>query len=129
MRHWACTHVQKRQHFRQRQLSHRGLGEGDYGTRSHTAEPYSCLQVRVSLFGKKSAIFPVFNYDASPKKNSQIIQKNFELLRKVKGILNFCLKIFRIRIAQPQKARSSRKLLKTLLLLTTKEKKLMFVLS
>ena len=31
--------------FRQRQLNHRGLGEGDHGTRSHTAEPYSCLQV------------------------------------------------------------------------------------
>ena len=47
MWHWACTHFQKRWLFRQRQLNHRGLGEGDYRTPSHTAEPYSCLQVWV----------------------------------------------------------------------------------
>ena len=39
----------KRLLFRQKQLNHRGLGEYDYGTRSHTAEPYSCLQVWVRL--------------------------------------------------------------------------------
>ena len=52
-RHWACTHVHKRRLFRQRQLSHMGLGEGDYGTRSHTAEPYSCLQVWVWVWGNR----------------------------------------------------------------------------
>ena len=49
LRHWACTYVQKRQLFRQRQLNHKGKGDSDYGTRSHIAEPYSCLQVWVSL--------------------------------------------------------------------------------
>ena len=33
----------------QSQLNHNGMGEGNYGTRSHTAEPYSCLQVWVVL--------------------------------------------------------------------------------
>ena len=41
----TCTHVQKRQLFRQRQPKHKGTGEGDYGTWSHTAKQYSCLQV------------------------------------------------------------------------------------
>ena len=35
--------------FRQRQLNHRERGEGDYGTQSHAAEPYSCLQVWVFI--------------------------------------------------------------------------------
>ena len=34
--------------FRQRQLNHKGMGEGVNGTRSHSAEPYSCLQAWVS---------------------------------------------------------------------------------
>ena len=56
-RHWACTHVQKRWLFRQRQLSHKWMLEGDYRTRSHTAEPYSCLQVWV-LNGNQKKMFP-----------------------------------------------------------------------
>ena len=44
-RHCACTYMYKRQYLRQRRLNHSGVGEGDYGTQSHGAEPYSCLQV------------------------------------------------------------------------------------
>ena len=39
--------VQKDNIFRQRQLNHSEMGEGEYGTQSHAAEPYSCLQVWV----------------------------------------------------------------------------------
>ena len=35
--------------FRQRRLNHSGMGEGDYRTQSHAAEPYSCLQVWVFI--------------------------------------------------------------------------------
>ena len=35
---------------RQRQLNHSEMGEGDYGTQSHAAEPYSCLQVWVKFW-------------------------------------------------------------------------------
>ena len=38
--YWACTHFQKRQLFRQRQLNHKGMGEGDYGTQRRTAKPF-----------------------------------------------------------------------------------------
>ena len=44
----GITHVhmcRKADIFRQRQLNHSEMGEGDYGTQSHAAEPYSCLQV------------------------------------------------------------------------------------
>ena len=30
--------------LRQRRLNHSEMGEGEYGTQSHAAEPYSCLQ-------------------------------------------------------------------------------------
>ena len=33
--------------FRKTQLNHSEMGEGDYGTQRHTAEPYSCFHVCV----------------------------------------------------------------------------------
>ena len=41
--------------FRQRQLSHRGLGEGDYGTRSRTAEPYSSYRSELYCEGAEGS--------------------------------------------------------------------------
>ena len=41
--------IRKEDFFKQRQLNHKGMGDGDYGTRRHIAEPYSCLLVWVTL--------------------------------------------------------------------------------
>ena len=32
-------------HVKKRRLNHSEMGEGDYGTQIHAADPYSCLQV------------------------------------------------------------------------------------
>ena len=40
----GITHVHRKDDiFRQKLLNHSGIGEGDYVTQSHTAEPHSCL--------------------------------------------------------------------------------------
>ena len=41
--------------FRQRRLDHSEMGENDYGTKSHAAEPYSCLQVWVDIQEKSKS--------------------------------------------------------------------------
>ena len=50
------VHVWRKDNIsRQKRLKHSGLGEGDYGTQSHTAEPYSCLQVWVFVVVENNA--------------------------------------------------------------------------
>ena len=38
------------------------MGDGDYGTQSHIAEPYSCLQVWVSLIKGSEPFCQAFSY-------------------------------------------------------------------
>ena len=42
--------------FRQIRQNHSEMGDGDYWTQSHVAEPYSCLQVWVKTFNNNESL-------------------------------------------------------------------------